>query len=192
VACSPACGTCAHLRARALEIVGADGIDVLTLERLAAEGDLAVEVVVEHYPAADVCLYDTYEEVASSIRQDFVRAFAAEPGWRNALRLASDTLLRRMAANPAEARLCFAEIFRGGHELLRRRETSRRRLVELFVVELGKRRDRPELLRTQLELLIGAGFQAIAAAVAEDRVAMLETLAPELETRAFVFDPVAA
>jgi hypothetical protein len=148
--------------------------------------------VPEHYPTAPLCLYATYEAVAASIRQDFVWAFAEVPGWRNALRLASATLLRRMARNPAEARLCFAEILRGDYELLRRRETSRRSLVELFVAELGRRREEPELLRTQLELLIGAGFQAIATAVAEDRVASLEALAPELETRAFVFEPVMA
>lgn len=173
-------------------IVGEDGIDALTVERLASESGLIPERVVEHYRTATECLYDTYEEVAASIYEDFAAAFAAVSGWRDALRRVSVTLLSRMAAHPAEARLCFAEILQGDYELLRRREASRRRLVQLFVTELGKRRDEPELFEMQLELLIGAGFQAIAAAVAEDRVAELESLASELESRAFVFEPVAA
>lgn len=139
-----------------------------------------------------MCLCDIYDEVALSVYHDFAAAFAAARGWRDALRTAAVTLLRRMASRPAEARLCFAEIPRGDHELLRRRVASRGRLVHLFVRELGKRRDDAEAVQMQLELLIGASFHAIAAAVAKDRVADLEALAPELEARACVFEPVAA
>jgi hypothetical protein len=162
------------------------------MERLAAESGIAPDRLCRHYSTASRCLYDTYEEVALSIYRDFAWAFGAVEGWRNALRLASRTLLRRLAADPAQARLCFAEILHGDYELLRRREVSRRRLLDLFVTELGRRREHPEQFRMQLELLLGAGFQAIAAAVADDRIAELETLAPELESRAFVFEPVAA
>jgi AcrR family transcriptional regulator len=180
------------LRATALEIVGRDGIDGVTFERLGAQAQMPPEIVQAHYPTVAACLYDTYEKVAYSIYKDFATGFAAVPGWRNALRHVGATLLRRMAANPAEARLCFAEILQGDYELLRRREASRRRLISLFVRELGKRRDRPEDFRMQLELLIGSTFQAIASAVAEDRLDEFEQLASELESRAFVFEPVAA
>jgi hypothetical protein len=175
-----------------LAIVGEDGIDGLSVERLAAWSGLSPEQLVAHYPTSPACLYDTYEEVALSIYRDFEWAFGATQGWRNALRLAASTLLQRMANAPAEARLCFAEILQGDYELLRRREASRRRLVELFVSELGRRREDPELFRMQLELLIGAAFQTIAASVADDGTAQLEGLSSELESRAFVFEPVAA
>jgi AcrR family transcriptional regulator len=191
--CPPACATCGRLRATALAIVGADGIEALTLERLAAEAHLSPEHFNAHYPTASACLCDTYEEVARRIYEDFAAAFAAEQGWRDALRVATTTLVRRMAAFPNEGRLCFAEILQGDYELLRRREASRQRLLRLFSRELKRRCDYPEPVTMQLELLIGGGFQAIASAVAEDRLLTeSETLAADLESRMFVFDLVAA
>lgn len=190
--CVPACPTCSQLRADALRIIGSEGIDGLTIYRLAGESGLAAEQVMAHYPTASGCLYDTYEEVALSIYLEFRWAFESEEGWRDALQLAATTLLRRIGANPAEARLCFAEILQGDYELLRRREASRRRLVNLFVSELGRRREDAETFRVQLELLIGVGFQTIAAAVLEERVGELDELSAELESRAFLFEPVAA
>jgi AcrR family transcriptional regulator len=182
--------TCVQLRGAALSIVGDDGIESLTLDRLADRAGLSVDEARQHYPDLTECLYETYEEVSSSIYEDFVRCFAEEPRWRSALTLGGRTLLERMAANPAEARLCFFDILRGDHELLRRREAARRRLVDLFVVELGRRRGEPEQFRIQLELLIGAAFQAIAAAVATGGLDELPRLERELESRAFVFEPV--
>jgi hypothetical protein len=190
--CPPACATCADLRATALSIVGTDGIDALTLERLAADAHQPADDIKAHYPTAPDCLYDTYEAVAKSIYEDFAAAFTAEQGWRDALRLGSTTLVRRMAARPTEARLCFIEIFHADSELLRRREANRRRLVALFVRERERRCGCSESLKMQLELLIGAAFQAMASAVAQDRVTEDETLAAELESRAFIFEPAAA
>jgi AcrR family transcriptional regulator len=190
--CRPACPACARLRATSLRTVGTDGIDALTIERLSRDVHLPPETVQAHYPNASDCLYDTYEEVALSIYEDFVAAFAAEQRWHDALRLAVRTLVQRMADRPAEARLCFAEILLGDYELLRRREASRRRLLELFVREHARRCDYPEHSPVHMELLIGAGFQAIASAVAEERVAQRETLAAELESRALIFEPAAA
>lgn len=187
--CMSACATCAQLRAAALVIIGENGIDGLTHDRLAEQASLSAEQTRQHYPYLSECLYETYEEVSNSIYDVFARCLAAEPRWRSALALAGRTLLERMAANPAEARLCFVDILRGDHELLRRREAARRRLVDLFVAELGRRRGEPEQFRVQLELLIGAGFQAIAAAVAAGAIDELPRLGPELESRAFVFEP---
>lgn len=189
---TPDCDICTHLRAAALSIIGSDGIEHVTIERLAAEACMPERLVLEHYEDASDCLYATYEEVSEGIYEDFARCFAFEPGWRRALMLAARTLLARLAAAPAEARLCFVDILRSDHELLRRRNLSRRRLVDLFVRELGRRRDDPEQFRVQLELLIGAGFQAIAAAVESGDVQGLPGIEPELESRAFVFEPVAA
>jgi hypothetical protein len=189
--CSNTCPTCARLCEATLGLVAASGLEALTDARLADAAGLTLAELHAHYLTAADCLYDTYDAVALSIYEDFERAFATEPGWRDALRLAGTTLLDRMAARPAEARLCFAEVIRGDHELLRRREASRRRLHVLFVRELGRRRDQAELFEMQLELLIGAGFQAIAAAVAGDRIERLPTLNVELESRALVFESVA-
>lgn len=188
--CTSTCGTCGQLRAAALEIVGEDGLQAVTLERLADKAGLSTDEVQHHYPYLSECLYETYEEVANCIYEDFAHSFASEPRWRTALTVGGRTLLERMAANPAEARLCFVDILQGDHELLRRRDAARRRLVDLFVAELGHRRGEPEQFRVQLELLIGAAFQAIAAAVATGAIDELPRLEPELESRAYVFEPV--
>ena len=187
--CKQSCSTCAELRAAALEIVGSGGIEALTIESLASAASLSPDQVRRHYPSAPVCLSETYEEVSRSVLDDFKAAFKAERGWREALTAGARTLLERMAAHPAEARLCFQEILRADHELLRRRDAARKRMIDLFVRELRRRHGDGPVLRTQLELLIGAGFQAIAVAVAEDRVAQLPDLLPELTSRAYVFEP---
>jgi AcrR family transcriptional regulator len=190
MSCEEACPTCARLRLAALLITGERGIEGVTLERLQAETGLPARAVRLHYPTARSCLYDTYEEVAQGIYDDFAEAFAVEPGWRPALRRAGRTLLERITERRAEAQLCFVEVLRGDRELQRRRTASRRRMVDLFVRELGRRRDQPESFRLQLELLVGASFQAIAQVVVDGTVEELASLEPELETRAFVFEPV--
>lgn len=190
--CSPACERCATFRAVALRIVGEDGVEAVTAQRLSWAAGVSEDELRRHYRDPLICLGETYEEVSEGIYEDFRRCFDAEPGWRRALMLASRTLLQRMAAYPDEARLCFVEILRSDHELLRRRDRSRRRLVDLFVAELGRRRDHPEQFRLQLELVIGAGFQTIAAAIESGDISGLTELANELESRALVFEPVAA
>jgi hypothetical protein len=191
--CTPACSICAQLRAAVLEIVGNDGIEALTKERLSTEAGVAADELDAHYPTVASCLYDTYEEVSLGVYEDFVDAFRAEPAWRRALTIGGRRLLERMAARPAEARLCFVEVLRGDHELLRRRVAARRRMVELFARELRRRLDeQDDVPEMQLELLIGAGFQAIAQAVSDGQVADLPELEPELISRANVFEPVPA
>ena len=145
-----------------------------------------------HYQTVQSCLHDTYDHVARSVYQEFAAAFAAEQGWEDALRLAAGTLLRRMAARPDEARFCFIEVLRGDHELLRRRDASRRRLIALLVQELGRECEQPQHFALQLELLIGSSFQTIATSIAHGEVAHLPALQPELESRAYVFAPLAA
>ena len=190
--CNEQCPTCAQLRAATLAIVAADGIDALTGARLCRQAGLPLEVLGAHYQTVQRCLHDTYDHVARSVYQEFAAAFAAEQGWEDALRLAAGTLLRRMAARPDEARLCFIEVLRGDHELLRRRDASRRRLIALLVQELGRECEQPQHFALQLELLIGSSFQTIAASIAHREPAHLPALEPELESRAYVFAPLAA
>jgi hypothetical protein len=118
-------------------IAGDEGLQALTDQRLASETGLSLEELSRHSATASICLYESYDEVARSIYEDFAAAFA-QPGWRSALRLASRNLLDWMAARPAEARLCFSESLRGDHELARRREANRRRLMELAAVTLAR------------------------------------------------------
>ena len=159
---------------------------------MAKRAGLSVGELRRHYSGASACLADTYSELARSIHEDFAAAFAAEDDYYDALTLAGQTLLARMAEHPDEARLCFVEALRGDHELARLRADFRRRLVDMFAVELRRRCNREGVPRMQLELLIGAAFQAIAAAVGSGSIADLPDLMPELTSRAYVFEPAAA
>jgi AcrR family transcriptional regulator len=189
--CILGCPVCERLRAAALEIIGDHGIAALSVGRLAERCGLNVNEIRAHYPTATSCLYATYDEVARAVYEDFAEAFRSEPGWRRALALCGRVLLARMARRPAEARLCFVEVLRGDHELLRRRVAARRRMVQLFVREFERRReDAGALAPMQLELLIGASFQMISSAVADGRIEELPELEEELISRANVFQPV--
>jgi AcrR family transcriptional regulator len=190
--CNPDCDRCARLRAAVLAIVGGRGLEGVTLAQLSERAGVSVQEARAHYRDEQSCLADTYEEVAQSIYDDFAAVLAGEPAWHDALTRAARALLERLAARPAEARLCFVEILHADPELPRRRERRRQRLVDLFVSELGRRRDGAEKLRLQLELLIGAGFQLIAEAVASGETAGLPGIEPELVSRGYVFEPVAA
>ena len=46
--------------------------------------------------------------------------------------------------------------------------------------------------KMQIELLIGAAFQAIATAISTGQIADLPDKMPELTSRAYVFEPLAA
>jgi hypothetical protein len=172
-------------------IVAEEGIESFNAERLELRSGLESDELARHYASAAGCLYDAYDEVSRSIHADFALAFAAEPSWYDGLALAGRTLLERLAEHPDEARFCFVEVLRGDHELARMRADSRRRLVELFVSELRRRCDN-EVPRMQLELLIGAAFQAIASAVNGGNITELPGMMPELTSRAYVFQPAAA
>jgi AcrR family transcriptional regulator len=189
--CQPACPTCAELRASALQLIGAGGIDALTLQTLSARSGLALEVLSRHYPSAAACLSDTYEETAASIRDEFAAALSRGSSWGDGLRLAGRGLIERLARRPNEARLCFVEVLRAQRELLRARDHARRRMVAMFLQEHRRRRSSEHLPEMQFELLVGAAFQAIAAAVAEGRMCDLSELEHELAQLDGVFEPVA-
>jgi hypothetical protein len=175
-----------------MEIAVTDGIDSVDEQGLAARTGVPVNELARHYASVSDCLTDTYDEFARSLHADFAAAFAAEDDYYGALTLVGETLLARMAERPDEAQFCFVEALRGDHELARLRADSRRRLVDMFAGELRRRCNHEGVPRMQLELLIGAAFQAISTAVSSGNIADLPELMPELTSRAYVFEPVAA
>ncbi len=187
------CPACALLRSHALAIVGAVGIDALSLDSLSRHSGMRLDDVVSHYPTATECLHDTYDHAAQGIYVDFADALRQGTDWSQALTLAVRRVLARLAARPEEARLCFVEVLRGDRDLLRRSDAARRRVVELFAREYARRCDPTRVPPTmQVELLIGAGFRAIAATIDEGRPDGLPELEPDLTSLADVFQPVAS
>jgi hypothetical protein len=188
-----ACPTCASLRSAALGIVGEDGLAGLSLSSLSQFSGLPPTEVRIHYRSAADCLNDTYDELARALLLDFADAFERGATWDDGLLRGQERLLARMARRPAEARLWFVEVLRGDRELLRRRDSGARQMLELFITQHRRwHPDADEVPEMQLELLIGASYQLISARVADRRIADLLEMGPELDALADTFEPVAA
>jgi AcrR family transcriptional regulator len=189
MSCQPACATCERLREAALSIVGEGGTQALSEQGLAERVGLPPDELARHYPSVGECVYETYDEIVCDILRDMVDAFAGGGGWQSGFELARRRLLERMAAHPAEARLCFVETVRGDRELRRRRDITRRWVVQFLTQEYTRRRHEEELPPLQIELLIGAGFQTISTAVAEGEADDLVELDEKLAEIAGFFIP---
>lgn len=174
MSCQPACATCEQLRAAALQTVGDVGIGPLSHESLAARVRLSPQVAAAHYPLLDACLYETYDEEASELVRTVVEAFEDEDDWESGFARSREHLIEWLLAHPAGARLLFVEAVRN-RELRRRRELSRRQIVDFFRRQYARSAEGDGVPALQIELLIGAGFQLVSGAVAEgDPEAMLE------------------
>ena len=179
MSCEPVCADCERLRGAALGLVGEGGIEAVSHQSLAARTGLPPLDVALHYPSASDCVYETYDEVSAGVLLDMAGAFGEGESWGSGFELSRQRLLVRMAARPAEARLCFVEPMRGDRRLRRRRGANRRWILEFLQSEYDRRRERERLPEIQFELLIGAGFQAISSTVADGHAAEL----PELESQ---------
>jgi hypothetical protein len=181
MACVPGCQICGCLRRAALDVVGETGLEGLSLDAIAAHANLTEDEAGRHYADSAICIYETYDDVSASIALEMADGFAQGTSWETGFALARERLLRRMARRPAEARLCFVEVLRGDRELRLRREKTRQWIVDFLTDEYERRRAEEELPEIKIEMLIGAGFQAIshAVATAED-AATLERRLTEL------------
>jgi AcrR family transcriptional regulator len=148
--------------------VGEEGIEKVSLESLAARAGAQPTEVAAHYATWRECLYETYDEVAGQLRREMMDAFDEGSDWRERFELSRRRILERLALSPAEARLCFVETLRGDRGLRRRRDVNRRSIVDFLTREYARDGDGDGMRPIQIELLIGAGFQAISTAVAHD------------------------
>ena len=165
MACTPGCDECERLRSVALELVGEFGLRGVTIDALADRSGLPCQEVPGHYDTPSECVYATYDELSARIALDMADAFSQASSWEAGFALARERLLRRMAEHPAEARLCFVEVLRGDDRLRMRRVETRRWIVEFLASQQREREPSEPLSEVQVEMMVGAGFQAISAAV---------------------------
>jgi AcrR family transcriptional regulator len=190
--CEPGCPGCERLRSAALELVGKGGIENLSLESLAARTGGRPAEVAAHYATARECIYETYDEIACDHLREMVDAFEEGSDWQEGFEIARRRIVERLAVNPAEARLCFLETLRGDRELRRRRAAKRRSIVDFLTREYARSENGNGMRPIQIELLIGAGFQAISSAVAQDGGLELSELDSRLTSMENCFLPVHA
>jgi hypothetical protein len=188
MSCKSECSVCGELRELAVEVVGDDGAEALSLEVLSVRSGLPLKQIQAHYSTADACLCDAYEDAAGDLMRIVADAFGDGEGWSAGFEAATRELLSRMVANPSEARLCFVEAPRANRELRRRCEDRRRAIVDFLAREYEHRRERERLSEVRIELLVGASFHAISEALAAGGPDELVALGPRFSELAGVVE----
>ena len=184
MSCQASCATCDQLRAAALQIVAEAGIEAFSDEQLAAEVSLSVQDVAVHYPVAAACLHESFDREAADLVRNMVAPFKNGGDWQSSFESSRDQLVAWVSTHPASARLLFVEAVRGDRELRRRRDATRRQLVEFFEREYARSPDADGLPALQIELLVGAGFLLISDALDDgetDGIAELKHKLAELD-----------
>jgi hypothetical protein len=190
--CDPECSTCERLQGLAVELVADGGAEALSFEALSERSGLPPELIAEHYPTPGACLYAPYETASGRVLEVLAGGFGAALSWHAGFARATRELVAEMAADPAQAKLCFVVAPRVDHELRTRCEGRRRLIVAFLAAEYERRRRRERLSEVQIELLVGASFHAISEALAAGAEDELAELAPKLGELAGLFDLAAA
>jgi AcrR family transcriptional regulator len=190
--CPPECATCGRLRAAAAPAVLMTGGAEVTMADLAAAAGIPASTIAGHCPeGAARVVADAYRRAAGELFGEYAASFRMADSWPEQLGTSLERLLRRLAAEPALAHLCFVAPAAGGEELLEIRETFRTRYVELLAVEQDRSaEDEDELLpELALELMVSAVFRTIGTLVAEGRAPELPTMLEDVRGAAQVFEP---
>jgi hypothetical protein len=180
------------LQAAAVALVAESGVESLSDESLAHRASVAPFELRRHVRSAEACLLDAYDEAVDKITAECRVAFGAAETWRVGVIATTRLMLGWLAAHPAEARLVFYEILRGGREMRRRRNDAQQRAHAMLAEEQRRSRPGEEFPPVQFELMLGALFHAIAVEVEAGRIAELRHLEPRIMDMATTFEPVPA
>jgi len=190
--CSPECFTCARLRAAAAPAVLMAGDARVTLSHLAAAAGVPASTAAGHCPeGAGAVIADAYRRASGELFVEYAASFRMADSWSEKLGAALQRLLRRLAAEPAIAHLCFVAPMVGDAELREIREAYRSRYVELLATEQDRHLDDEEELlpELQLEMMVGSMFRTIGTLVADGRAPELPAMLEDVAFSAAVFEP---
>jgi len=190
--CPPECATCERLRAAAAPAVLMTGGAEVTMADLAAAAGVPASTVAGHCPeGAARVVADAYRRAAGDLFGEYAASFRLADSWPEQLGASLERLLRRLAAEPAMAHLCFVAPVAGGEELREIRESFRARYVALLASEQDRHADDDEDLLPELalELMVGAVFRTIGELVADGRAPELPAMREEVAGAAQVFEP---
>jgi AcrR family transcriptional regulator len=164
----------------------------VTMADLAAAAGVPASAVAGHCPeGAARVVADAYRHAAGELFGEYASSFRLADTWPEKLGAALERLLRRLAADPAMAHLCFVAPGAGGEELREIREGFRARYVVLLATEQDLDVDDEDELMPELalELMVSAVFRTIGGLVAEGRAPELPLLIEEVACAAQVFEP---
>ncbi|HET6509310.1 MAG TPA: hypothetical protein VFG42_21110 [Baekduia sp.] len=134
---------------------------------------------------------DAYRRASGELFVEYAASFRMADSWSEKLGAALQRLLRRLAAEPAIAHLCFVAPMVGDAELREIREAYRSRYVELLATEQDRHLDDEEELlpELQLEMMVGSMFRTIGTLVADGRAPELPAMLEDVAFSAAVFEP---
>jgi hypothetical protein len=163
VHCGPDCRICSAIRRAVVEagaVVGVDGLDAAILSEIAG---VPAEAIARHGPGSiGGWTIAAYDEATHHLQADFDADFDAGDTWSEGLRLATDHLVTKLAGDTAQARFCYVEVPRGGHELRAQRECVRQRSIDLFTRQYTRRHGSCDVPEVKLELACNAIIHVIA------------------------------
>jgi hypothetical protein len=190
--CSPDCATCGRLRSAAAPAVLLAGTGKVSMSHLATAAGVPASAASGHCPeGAAAVVADAYRRSADVLFGEYAASFGLAQSWPDKLAGGLERMLRRLAAEPAVAHLCFVAPMAGDEELVEVREAFRARYVELLAIEQDRHLDDEEELLPELalEMMVGAVFRTIGSFVAEGRAPELPALLEDVAFSAAVFEP---
>jgi AcrR family transcriptional regulator len=191
-ACPPECATCKRLREAAAAAVLMSGDAEVTMADLGAAAGVPASAIQGHCPeGAARVVADAYRRAAGNLFGEYAASFRLADSWPEKLGAGLERMLRRLAAEPAIAHLCFVAPSGGYEELREIREGFRSRYVELLASEQDRYADDEDELLPELalELMVSAVFRTIGGLVAEGRAPELPALIVDVAGAAQVFEP---
>ncbi len=160
--------------------VGARGYEAASVQEVAERAGISRDRFHRHFGSKDECFAQAYEEAATRLRDDVLRAGRAASGWRLGFRAALAELLRFVAEQPLLAKALLLEVraARG------RPWTLHQQAIERFVAAVDSAREDEAALRSVSAMtagfMVGAIEESIVLEIGAGRAAKVERLLPDL------------
>jgi hypothetical protein len=172
--CLPGCPTCADLRRAAVALVGSEGLEGATQERLGQVAGLEPGTLALHVCGdVHVCVRAAYEEAIEGLQARYAARLHRAATREEGLRDATADLLAYLARHGDVAAFVTVEVLKGGRELLELREELRRRSVANVRRELARFDGGAVASDLQIEMLVATMGHTIARHVDAGRTSEL-------------------
>lgn len=163
-----------------IEAVGEHGYQETKVTELASRSGVSTRSFYDLFSGKDECLLATYEMVLESLTKSIVHAQAGQRDWDLGVRSAFEVLTKRLAEEPAAARLALVEIFAAGPqalELMHRTVVSLEELILVICERSPVPRKPPRLV---VKGVVAGLIRVARSYVLEDRLHELPAAADEL------------
>lgn len=186
------CDTCARMRSAAVDIAAGRGIGAATEEAIVRGARITREEARRHYPSADDCLADAYEEGFERLVEASLPALTGDGSWQERLLAAGNAAIVAFAEQPQLARFCVVEAWRVEMPALsERRMAVRERFVSILADHRRPNVEEEALPELRFEIFAGATRYAIDEEL-QDPACSTHSLQARFSELVRVFEPAPA